>query len=82
MSIIDGGQAFPSPAIYTPAGDQITYPEMGMTLRDWFASQAMIGLQSSARDGLNYPTKEGSKFSARSAFAIADAMLEEREVKS
>jgi hypothetical protein len=45
----------------------------GMTLRDWFAGQALAGLLSNSNDCFN---PEGA---ARVAFEIADAMLAERE---
>ncbi len=43
----------------------------GMTLRDWFAGQAMQGL--CANGARNYTGI------ARAAYCVADAMLEERE---
>lgn len=65
----DGGPAFP-----TVAG-QTVYSH-GMTLRDWFAGQALAGLSSP-------PDATGSwswqaKAAAREAYRMADAMLEAR----
>jgi hypothetical protein len=44
----------------------------GMTLRDWFAGQAMQGMLSASE---NYQTRE----LARYAFDVADTMLSQRE---
>jgi hypothetical protein len=65
-TINDGGPAFPRHGYNS---------NDGMTLRDWFAGQAMAGLAS-------YVTK-GATFDdiAKDAYAIADAMLAAREVK-
>jgi hypothetical protein len=43
----------------------------GMTLRDWFAGQALVGGLSAA-DGDNFGTAETA---AKQAYEIADAML-------
>ncbi len=47
----------------------------GMTLRDWFAGQALAGL---LRDGIDV---HGIDDSAYLAYEMADAMLKAREVK-
>jgi hypothetical protein len=60
--INDGGPAFPM------------HPnswEYGMTLRDWFAGQALEGLS------YHYTAKDAVKL----AYEMADAMLKAREVK-
>lgn len=61
----DGGVAFPFVGTVEA--------HYGMTLRDWFAGQALCGLlgQTNVRD-------DASEF-ARFSYAIADAMLEERK---
>ena len=70
----NGGPAFPRPAV---CGDGFTaYEEaVGMTLRDWFAGQAMAGL-------LAYPGA-GEWASpdklAVNVYRYADAMLEARK---
>lgn len=65
----DGGPAFPrtGEGVGNPA-----YDAPGMTLRDWFAGQALVGL-------IAHPKNEGhaSELSLV-AYAIADAMLKER----
>ncbi len=76
----DGGLAFPGSRMerLTPitGGEtqavEADYP--GMTLRDWFAGQALHGLPmrgGSAEDGWGW--------AAARAYAIADAMLLERD---
>ena len=65
MTINDGGPAFPRPMVAAAPG---------MTLRDWFAGQALAGMVK------NYSIKE-AKLLARHCYEHADAMLEAREVK-
>jgi hypothetical protein len=55
----DGGQAFPQ------------LNSTGMTLRDWFAGQAITG--DGVVNGLSNPVEVASR-----AYAMADAMLEAR----
>ena len=63
----DGGPAFPS----------VDYGSIGMSLRDWFAGQALAGvIAACCQDTLNFETRE--QLFARNAYAIADAMLAER----
>jgi hypothetical protein len=66
-----GGSAFPVPCYEDHWGDRVPASE-GMTLRDWFAGQAL-----SAFNGP--PTNEAeSQFRAAVAYQLADAMLAER----
>lgn len=69
--ITDGGPAFPATEYFDekPIG---LYS--GMTLRDWFAGQALIGLISAV--DIKYPKLTGY---ASRAYEVADAMLEQRE---
>lgn len=63
---IDGGPAFPETIAITPSGD--VYPGYhGMTLRDWFAGQALAGMVARECDAA--PVY---------AYFLADAMLAER----
>jgi hypothetical protein len=55
----DGGPAFP-----------LEYPpQTGMTLRDWFAGQVLLGMSGSGK----------YDWRAQEAYALADAMLAERK---
>ena len=48
----------------------------GMTLRDYFASDAMKGWLASCGDKLQHPVeKDGVKYVAKMSYAMADAML-------
>lgn len=69
----DGGPAYPQPLAADGLG-RIEYTEVeGMSLRDWFAGQAIIGLLSdSERHG-------HLKEYAEIAYELADFMLAERE---
>jgi len=72
MSKNDGGAAFPRDGV---CGEVV--PQHGMTLRDYFAGQALAGqalLIASPRDSLDCHA-----VAAESAYAYADAMLEVRE---
>ncbi|UWQ30209.1 hypothetical protein [Leisingera sp. M523] len=64
-----GGGAFP----FTEQGPggETSIADPGMTLRDWFAGQAMAGLSTLATD---FPASE----LANDAYLFADAMLKER----
>jgi hypothetical protein len=70
----NGGTAFPGPT-FTRTG----YPNghsMGMTLRDWFAGQALATAWD-ARDKGYYDGDDSDM--AMCAYQIADAMLEARK---
>jgi hypothetical protein len=79
--INDGGPAFPSTIQYFP-DDKNAAEEQGMTLRDWFAGQALAGL---LRDGIDVHGIDDSAYlayeMADAAYEMADAMLKVREVK-
>lgn len=65
----DGGPAFP----WSPDGPNYqTYP--GMSLRDWFAGQALAGMNAHDAD-------VSFRMRAEDAYKYADAMLAEREAK-
>jgi len=68
----DGGKAFPEIiSDKDGTGQYDTYSFGGMTLRDYFAGQALAGLAS-----LTPPTPEEQ---AHWAYTYADAMLAERQ---
>jgi hypothetical protein len=67
--INDGGPAFPC-----EGGEQSgLYAALGMSLRDWFAGQAVAGV-----GGFGYGSPTDSKGIAKGAYEIADAMLKAR----
>ena len=78
--IKDGGSAFPSgveEVKYPENGGAITSIKLqpankGMTLRDYFAAKAMLGLDVTRYAG-------GYTLLAENAYKMADAMLAERE---
>ena len=71
MTINTGGPAFPAPAGVSSITKQ------GMTLRDYFAAQAM----SAFIEPLEWQSTVGqiSSLVAENAYALADAMLEARK---
>jgi hypothetical protein len=71
--INDGGPAFPFGQVSELTGHPINgFFAPGMSLRDWFAGQALGGMcaKDAHRDWL-----------AQQAYEIADAMIERREQK-
>ena len=68
-----GGSAFPYSAL-TPEGPQIYKDSEGMTLRDYFASQAMVGFMI----GEGYSELRTIRSISKTSYEIADAMIEER----
>ena len=73
--INDGGPAFPSEQHETQDGTWNQTFERGMTLRDYFAGQALAGLMASEADGGVYLADHA----ALRAYEFADAMLKARE---
>ena len=69
----NGGTAFPGPS-FTRTGHPNGH-SMGMSLRDWFAGQALAGLVRSEQPE-GFPAWVGH---ALDAYALADAMLEARK---
>ncbi len=62
----DGGSAFP----------KMDWGNDGMSLRDWFAGQALAGVLSDSENGVPLYSKL-----AEWAYTIADGMLEQRKKK-
>lgn len=83
---MDGGPAFPSAAL-PDATDERNFQRDGMSLRDWFAGQALVALMSNPGwvKGLDEVVgRAGCSFKASLAanvYAVADAMLAERTKK-
>lgn len=83
----DGGPAFPRPVGYAERRyrtDQqwMNEPQAGMTLRDYFAGQALSGwLASFGEDAMHPVSKSREGDIAFEAYRMADAMLAERAKK-
>ena len=72
----NSGPAFPVPLAVSPSGDvysadQLAIGSGGMSLRDWFAGQALAGLTVG-------PDDIDEKRCANFAYRMADAMLKAR----
>ena len=94
--IKDGGPAFPCSIKMTMTGGNMGGEEFevvgarptpvgfpGMTLRDWFAGQALAGYLASYGPGQIHPMTRGAgQTAAEEAYYLADAMLAAREAKS
>jgi len=74
-TIKDGGPAYPIPNLESDADFN------GMSLRDWFAGQALPAVYASCTE--SRPPNESEAWCemvARETFEMADAMLKNREV--
>ena len=71
--IDDGGPAFPTDNEQQNGASSYHY--QGMGLRDWFAGQALTGLQASPNVSPSTPVKA----MAEGAYRLADAMLAARK---
>lgn len=67
----NGGAAFPNQI-------GVTTCDSGMTLRDYFAGQALVGILSSKNGGWFGEAKD-QVFQTRAAYAYADSMLAARD---
>jgi len=67
-----GGPAFPRIRSYVDTFGFVHQESDGMTLRDYFAGQALAGMLAGAD---SWPD---SKITANAAYCVADAMLAER----
>lgn len=74
--INDGGKAFPVPGITLPDGS-VAMGTSGMTLRDYFAGQALSGVLSSGDLDLKKVADEPEKL-ACITYAVSDAMIKAR----
>jgi hypothetical protein len=75
-SINDGGPAFPCESYGIKNGKETTVPAQGMTVRDYFAGQALAGIlmnHTTAKFGLTEISV------ACYAYKFADAMLAAKE---
>jgi hypothetical protein len=67
----NGGPAF-------PVADDVAQSNFGMTLRDWFAGQALAGISAGYWGNVEI-TGMDSALIAATAYEYADAMLEGRK---
>lgn len=74
----DGGPAFPGGELRFDDADCTTPYYAGMSLRDWFAGQALAGMMAS-NDAVPVGTLDPRGLLASSAYAMADAMLKARK---
>jgi hypothetical protein len=77
--INDGGPIHPIPEVRDMDGNGIMAGWNGMSLRDWFAGQALTGLMVMiSADKHELPEPKGPVGCAIEAYRLADAMLAER----
>ena len=74
--INDGGEAFPRAGAFSPDHGYADQGACGMSLRDWFAGQALAGLLAGQYRESGHHNLLGVP---REAYSIADAMLAARE---
>lgn len=72
----DGGPAFPREEYQSPPS---AHGQPGMSLRDWFAGQALAGMNASLTTSSSLPDSTGRALMAENAYRQADALLKERE---
>jgi hypothetical protein len=70
--------AFPC---FNNADWQYNWIHRGMSLRDWFAGKALVGLIAGDAQSDVYAGEHGETKVAQDAYLIADAMMKAREVK-
>lgn len=76
MTKNDGGPAF---AHSGTDGFPATLPQPGMSLRDWFAGQALVAVMDLCKTDSRNANETISEMFARKAYLMADAMLAARE---
>ena len=74
----NGGPAFPRTGFLSSLEGNTAiaydnYPQDGMSLRDWFAGQALAGIMAGGSD-----TSNAVEWAPEEAYAVADAMLAAR----
>ena len=74
--INNGGPAFPNPGHDNGPGNYRGHPAEGMTLRDYFAAQAMQG-DIASMSPHQCPAEYSDNIAVR-AYRVADAMLKAR----
>ena len=79
MSKPSNPPAFP---VILPNNEAFSFADPGMTLRDWFASQTIAPMALMLTDSAKWSTMGGverANWLAKASYAVADAMLAERE---
>lgn len=81
--IDDGGTAFPTIHGYVDSFGSLKQKSTGLSLRDWFAGQALIGLMSYPGDEFsgNWHNNSSSQGVATRCYDLADAMISARGEK-
>jgi hypothetical protein len=81
MSENNGGLAFPSNYVEQHGKNEgMQFVTGGMTLRDYFAGQALAGELASQSESFLYKVgTDGATSAAKRAFEFADAMIAERD---
>ena len=79
MAREDGGPAYPThPFGVVDRGELgAVEPQPGMSLRDWFAGQALAGFMANKHHRLDFAADSDAVF----AYKIADAMLRARQAE-
>jgi hypothetical protein len=83
-AVKDGGPAFPRAGFWSDDGPCATdtQPQGGMSLRDWFAGQALVAIIQVTSAGLHQPSKKHGcrvvEAIALDAYEMADAMIAAR----
>ena len=76
----DGGGAFPRTWTESWGGELANESERGMSLRDWFAGQALMGWLANRPNAAELPTDVSvPEVLARLSYGLADAMIAERQ---
>lgn len=81
----DGGPAFARGSTLYPNSTLFTESQTGMSLRDWFAGQALAGQlasMSTAAAVAGIRQEDAPRWCARSAYMFADAMLAARKTST
>ncbi len=76
MAKATGGPAFP---VVSESGVGHAAAFRGMTLRDWFAGQALAGMLAASPSETGLQARSNALKAAVWAYEFADAMIEERE---
>jgi hypothetical protein len=75
--IKEGGPAFPALARYGRSSQlESALQQDGMTLRDYFAAKAIVGICAETQDDKSF-----YNYAAKHAYEMADAMIKAREAK-